>query len=452
LQRLLVTLECVLDVAPRIRSSSATTCIALAIWAALIVVAFAWGQVLVGRGVDLALQAPPFWSPLRWHASGRALPALTAGALVVAFGPRLARDCTWRALVFATGAAAAAWAVVISLIDNLDGIGALTDPLRVSRNDYLRTARTVGSLPEFLSHFVSRIDGYGQDTMGHPPGMVAIEWLLDRVGLASPGWTAVLVVGGGAAAAVAALVALRDVAGEPVARAAAPFLVVVPAAIWWQSADAFYAGVAGWAVTLVVLSSSRSGVRRDALALAGGLLFGVTAFLSYGLVLMAIIPLVVCWKRRRARSIVLAIAGAFPVFVMFAALGFSWFAGFAATRHAYWTGVASRRPSSYFFFADLALLAVAVGPAIAVALARLRDRATWLLVGSAVAIVAIADASGMSKAEVERIWLPFVPWLVIAAVALSRRDPREPLPAVPKWLTLQVAWTVLVASTLWSWW
>jgi hypothetical protein len=250
-------------------------------------------------------------------------------------------------------------------------------------------------------------------------------------------------------------VALRDVAGETVARAAAPFLVVVPAAIWWQSADAFYAGVAGWAVTLVVLASSRTGRRSDELAVAGGLLFGATALLSYGLVLMAIIPLVVCWQRRRARPIVLAIVGALPVFAMFAALGFSWFAGFAATRHAYWSGVASRRPYSYFFFADLALLAVAVGPAIAVALARLRDRTTWLLVASAVAIIAIADVSGMSKAEVERIWLPFVPWLVIAAVAFSRRDPRdprEPLPAVHKWLALQVAWTVLVASTLWSWW
>ena len=29
-------------------------------------------------------------------------------------------------------------------------------------------------------------------------------------------------------------------------------------------------------------------------------------------------------------------------------------------------------------------------------------------------MVVLADASGMSKAEVERIWLPFVPWLTIS--------------------------------------
>ena len=35
------------------------------------------------------------------------------------------------------------------------------------------------------------------------------------------------------------------------------------------------------------------------------------------------------------------------------------------------------------------------------------------------AVVALADLSGMSKAEVERIWLPFVPWAVLATAALS---------------------------------
>ena len=33
-------------------------------------------------------------------------------------------------------------------------------------------------------------------------------------------------------------------------------------------------------------------------------------------------------------------------------------------------------------------------------------------------MVALADASGMSKAEVERIWLPFIPWLTISLALL----------------------------------
>jgi hypothetical protein len=43
------------------------------------------------------------------------------------------------------------------------------------------------------------------------------------------------------------------------------------------------------------------------------------------------------------------------------------------------------------------------------ALFRLRDRQLWLLVGAALTAVLLADVSGLSKAEVERIWLPFAP-------------------------------------------
>jgi hypothetical protein len=37
----------------------------------------------------------------------------------------------------------------------------------------------------------------------------------------------------------------------------------------------------------------------------------------------------------------------------------------------------------------------------------------------------------MSKAEVERIWLPFVPWVLVATAALPRPERRA-------WLTLTV--------------
>ena len=43
--------------------------------------------------------------------------------------------------------------------------------------------------------------------------------------------------------------------------------------------------------------------------------------------------------------------------------------------------------------------------------------------------VLLADASRMSKAEVERIWLPFVPWLLLATACLPTRW-RRPMLAV----------------------
>jgi hypothetical protein len=36
-------------------------------------------------------------------------------------------------------------------------------------------------------------------------------------------------------------------------------------------------------------------------------------------------------------------------------------------------------------------------------------------------MVLLADVSGMSKAEVERIWLPFIPWLLVGTALLPAR-------------------------------
>jgi hypothetical protein len=60
-----------------------------------------------------------------------------------------------------------------------------------------------------------------------------------------------------------------------------------------------------------------------------------------------------------------------------------------------------------------------------------------LLVAAAALAVLAADVSRMSKAEVERIWLPFVPWLLLATVCLPARWQR---PA----LALQVVTALLV--------
>jgi hypothetical protein len=258
-----------------------------------------------------------------------------------------------------------------------------------------------------------------------------------------------LVVAGGVAAGVAALVALREVAGDIAARTAAPFMVLLPAAIWWSSADAFYAGISALSVTSVVLATGRIGRRADMYAFAGGVGFGLAAFLSYGLVPLALIPVVVAADRRRMRPLAVAGVGALVVFFAFASLGFWWFAGLTATRHQYLIGAAASRPYLYFLVGNLALFAVATGPAVAIGLARLRDRSAWLLVGTILGVIAIADVSGMSKAEVERIWLPFVPWAALATAGLvdgmSFRMAR-------RCLALQACCALVLATTVWSIW
>lgn len=76
--------------------------------------------------------------------------------------------------------------------------------------------------------------------------------------------------------------------------------------------------------------------------------------------------------------------------------------------------------------------------------ARLTDPATVLTLCAAACIV-LADVSQMSKGEVERIWLPFVPWLLLGTALLTDTWRRRSL-------ALQVLTAVAVQSLVFSRW
>ena len=105
---------------------------------------------------------------------------------------------------------------------------------------------------------------------------------------------------------------------------------------------------------------------------------------------------------------------------------------------------------------NLAALAVSAGPLVGAGLAhgltRRQETARnhgvrvvlWLS-GAGVAMVLAADASQMSRAEVERIWLPFVPWLLLSCALLPARWRR--------WgIVLQVSVAVTVQHLLSTGW
>jgi len=426
------------------RLSRATVAV-LAAWASVIVVAHVLLERLQAAGANIRINAAPLVGTFELRVSARVLLVVALGVVIATCGPRLADLVGWCMLLAVSAASAALWAVSLALVDGVQG---LTSPLEAP-TEYLADIAHVGSPVTFLSTFVDRVADYHVQVQGHPPGMALLLSAMDRVGLGGSGWPAALCIAGGAAAVPAVLVAVREVAGEEVARRATPFLVLTPAAIWIAtSADAFFMGVSAWAVALVVLATGRSGPRADARAIAGGLLFGAAAFLSYGLVLLAIVPALVAWRRRRLRPIALAAIGATPVFLAFLAAGFWWVTGLLATRERYYAGVGGRRPYLDFLVADAACLAIAIGPAVAVALARLRDRWMWLLVGGTLVVVTAAMISGMSKGEVERIWLPFTIWLLPAGAALAAGRRR----VTSRWLGLQAASAIAIATVVKTSW
>jgi hypothetical protein len=246
----------------------------------------------------------------------------------------------------------------------------------------------------------------------------------------------------------AALIALREVAGERRARAAAPFVAFAPIAVWIAtSGDALFGGVSAWAIALTIVAIKRRSRRSDAAAVAGGLLFGASLMLSYGLAVLALIPTFVALGERRIRPLLIAAAGAGAVLLAFGAAGFWWPEGLRATVAEYRESIARLRPQSYFWLGNLGAFAIAVGPATAVGLVRLRDRRTWLLVAGALLVVAVADATGLSKGEVERIWIPFAPWILLAASSLLARMDDVRLSADPSGSAGARAWLAVTMAT-----
>lgn len=392
----------------------------LAAWGVMVAVAVAVG---IGLRTQAKIGAPPLTGGLAVPFLPAAVAALV-GAVAVAW--RLPDWCArvpWRRLVVGMALLAMVWGVGLALVRGPSGFNRGLS----SRFEYPAVVPAVDRIGvgPFVDSFTDPavLARYPIHVQGHPLGAALAFVGLDRIGLGgSLGASAfLLVVGAGTVPAV--LVAVREVAGEARARQAAPFLVLVPAAVWAvSSADALYACVGAWAVTLVVLATSDTRpVRwRTVAAVAGGLAFGVGIHLSYGLVPLVLVPVVVAVARRRPAALGWAAAGGLLVLAASASIGFWWFDGLAATRARYVAGVASSRPYAYFtFLGNPAAFAIALGPVAAVAVARVRDRRLWLLAGGALAAVTVADLSGLSKAEVERIWLPFVPWVLVLAAGLA---------------------------------
>ena len=372
-------------------------------------------------------QFPPlhgYWDP-GW---GRG----TAPALVVALLTwRLATDwcqrLPWRRLLLASYVVGLAWLLALAYVDGPEGIErSLGNPY-----EYLGTAREVDDVGMMLGGFVDRIPYAAQDNWpthvaGHPPGALLFFVGLVRIGLGGDLEAGLVVTALAATTACAVLVALRALGAEEAARRAAPFLVVTPAAVFMAvSADAMFAAVAAWGLAALALAATGSSPRRVMVwSVLAGLLLGVCVLLSYGLPLLGLPALAVLWAARSWRPLPIAVLSALAVVVAFAVAGFSWWEAFPVLRERYYDGVASDRPMSYWLWGNLAALAICAGPLVGAGLAMLRrgsDRVVLLLVGATVLALAAADLSGMSRSEVERIWLPFVPWLTVSVALLPER-------------------------------
>lgn len=358
------------------------------------------------------------------------VPALLLGLLGWRHGVELARRLPWRALLATSFVVGLAWLLSLAAVDGLDGI---TDPL-LHEYEYLRPARGIDDVGAVLDEWVERIPrdhprNLVTHVAGHPPLALLFFVGLVRLGLGGDLAAPLSVIVVAASATPAVLVTLRTLGAEAAARRAAPFLVLGPAALFTAvSADGMFAAVAAWGLAaLAAAATRRSPAPMIAWSVVAGVLLGCCVLLSYGLVLLGPLALAVLAAARSWWPLPIAALAALGVVLGFAVAGFAWWEAYPVLRERYWDGLASDRPPAYWMWANLAALVLAAGPVLGAGLGQLvalRSRAhrtVVLLVSGAVAAIVLADLSQMSRAEVERIWLPFVPWLLVSTALLPER-------------------------------
>jgi len=412
------------------------------------------GRALLERGVDLQLPFPPiiaWWGPHVGPGSVPALLVLMGAAALVRVQHRLG----WRRLLLVGWLLGLGWIVALALVD-----GDWT-PILESSHEYLselpRITDPATFLATFTDHIVAGSGAWTTHVSAHPPLATLVFWALAAVGLPGGWWAGLFCMVIGSAAAPALAQVVRDLGDPTGARRLVGFGVVFPGAVWMGvSADGMFAGVTAAGIALLThglvrsrASRAAAGVRQGpglaavALAGAGGTLLGAMLLLSYGHVLVGLLVLAILVRTRRGSGgwwwacTVIATIAVTAILGIAAAAGFWWTEGLAQLRIRYLQGIAATRPYWYFVVANLAALVVAASPLLAVAArrtvvevaVRIRQRhrrrlpAAALVAASGLLIVLLADLSGMSKAETERIWLTFglLVWCGLALTPGSRR-------------------------------
>ena len=429
----------------------------------LIAVAAVVGRVLSARGAQLFLGDPPLlgsWAPHVGWGTPVAVACLVVGLRLQRVAPAL----PWRRLLLAGWLLNVVWLCSLALVDGFQRGWArvLLDP-----NEYLQDLPRIAGPLSFLRTFTGfiafsdTVDGtqvWTTHVAGHPPLATLVFWGLDRIGLDGGAWAGALCILLSSAAAVAMPVALRELGAPDAARRLVPFAALFPGAVFMAvSADGLFAGVAVGGLALVCRGAARGEV---AAGLLGGLLLGAALFLNYGLVLFGVVVLVaglVGVARHGLRPVLrpwsAAVAGVLTVTALHLLAGFAWWTGLAQLRIRYYQGIAAVRPYSYFVYANLAAWLLACSPLLAVGAVRSvgalvagrgrpwsQDRVVALLALAGVLAAVLADLSGLSKAETERIWLAFG---VVACSGLALLRGRA-----ASWALLGSAGTALLVNHL----
>jgi hypothetical protein len=384
-----------------------------------IVIFAAAATVAVGLSAKhLGTALPPFvfgWDP---HAG----PLAPVSALVLAAGafaaPRAARALR-RPLAFAVFVLVLALALGLAL--NLARHGARdwyaifdTGPRGSfeAPNEYLPglPALSYGTY-FFLDRFAELVPALPVNVAGHTPGLILSLHFLH---ISTATGMAALCIGTGALTAPLSYDLGRTLLGEERGRNAGLLTAFAPSLLLFgvTSADYLYTTLGLVAACLLV--------RRRAWP-AGAAMAALAAFFSWLLLALPAWAAIVVWRREGARAAarlgaacalaLLAFNGALALWVGYDAIG-----TLRATSSVYHHSVAAFRPYAFWVFGSPTAWGVMAGLALAAPALRALAAREPVAVALA-AVVGLSAILAFTKAETERIWLPFVPLLCVAAAA-----------------------------------
>lgn len=407
------------------------------------------GQWIKASGGRLGVFFPPFYAHWYPYVGDLALVAVAVLGGAAAIAPRWTANVR-RPVVFATGLYVLALALGVSLNIARGGVHDLWAVFKTgpggsleAYQEYLPGLSALGRGVHFyVSHFPALIPSLPIHVQGNPPGPLVALALL---GIRTPEALAALCIGLGALTAPLAYDLGRTLGGEERGRVAGLLTAFSPALLLWgvTSADYAFSSLGLLAACLLV--------RRRALPRASGALAAAAAT-CFSWVLFAIPAwAVVLVLRREGMRRGLAVAALFAAAVvavygvLWLTLGYDPIATIKATSAVYRHGISRIRPYAYWVFGSPTAWWIGLGLPIgwsALRAAGVRDAGALALF----AVIIVSALAGLTKAETERIWLPFVP---LACVAASGVLPARRLPVVLWLLVAQALAIELLFDTVW---
>lgn len=350
------------------------------------------------------------------------------------------------------------------------GFEGIADAYSRESYEYIGDIGKTSSIASFFSRYVELHDYLSMHSKVHPPGPVALLWLLSYLAGQSPLTLSIITIFFGSLGLIPLYLWGRQIYGEAAARTALLLYVLVPSVVLFTatSADILFTPFTLGALWLFERAIARESLRDAFLA---GLLYGIMSVLSFSLIGIGVyFGLVGLWQCARGRmrvvikvALVMALAAALFHGALYLWPGFDMIKTFQVSKHQFdldqhhldqttprlpaWT-YRIWNPLTWFYFAG-----IPVSLLFLLGLRHARDEArvrAWIFLMTACALNFLYLARG----EGERSALYLFPFLVLPAAHLlnslgERQQTVHPLMTTLLFLAFQCWLTEAYFYTYW---